>query len=196
MATPLELVKAVLEKFNPGADELTLERLRDDIEIAEDLSTEPIKPRLKTREARTLFKATVSVLDIAQAHSLATTGEIKSLHRIKRAALVAIRTPPKSGPDSAVRDWIGPCCVNFLDSYPSPANKGHGVWRWDVSSEALEFLFECCRLVATGITENAILKAMQEHHQDRSSEEERDEAYAQWFADLEKFEQELLKPIV
>jgi hypothetical protein len=194
MATLLERVQAILARHNPNADQVTVQRLCDDIAFAGELAAEPIRPRLKTRPAESLKNAAERLIKIARTYQLASPQQLDVVRRLRRQAVTTLRMPPSSGPDPSGRDWIWPCCLNFLDALPTDPNKPNeapAVWDWGRLSPALEFLKDCCALVAPGIDESAIRRAKEAYPADASSEEERAAAYERWWAEFEQEEREL-----
>lgn len=133
------------------------ERLREDVEIAIDVAALPPERRWKKREVSEVAAAAEKLGRKAAASGLASADELAAVARIQRRARVAATLPSPPGP--ALRPWLWPCCLNFLDAWRALGGHPDGVWSRSEDSPALAFLVACCRLVDPAVTASAILRA-------------------------------------
>lgn len=181
-------IERLLEDAKLPTHAWAMDRLREDIEIAQALAAEPPeRRRLPNREAKTLANAAERVLRAAAKHNLASREDLRIVRRLKRLAELDLLLPAFTGPD--VRPWLWACCQNFLETWRDLAidpetgtRRPHGLWERGLPSPALAFLEACSQLVDPTVNTSAILTA-RDAAGPEASDEERMAAYEEWSND-------------
>lgn len=170
-----ERIAAILVQFTLPSDQWSIERVREDVEIAQEAARDTAALKLPKQEAIDFVNAAKLMLRTAQAYGLAKDEELRAIRRLGKQANVrlAVTARPIS------YHWLGSCAANFRGAWEALTANPSGLHYGDEPSPALKFVTACCRIVDESINESAVLRAYRLHAETKEMTPEEYEEFCQ-----------------
>lgn len=151
-------IAEILERFGLPTDEWSVERLREDVAIAQDAANDTAALKLPKAKAIDFVNAAKLLLRIAREYGLAEEQDLRVIQRLGKEANVRLALTERP----LKRAWLGPCAANFRGAWEALTDKASGIHYGDDPSPTLEFVTACCQLIDDDINASAVLRAYRE----------------------------------
>lgn len=132
-------IAAILEQFGLPSDDWAIERVREDVEIAQEAVRNTAALKLPKQEAIDFVNAAKLMLRIARKYGLASEEQLRPIRRLGSEANVRLAVTDKP----IRRQWLGPIAANFRGAWQTMTTAASGLHHGDEPSPTLEFVTAC-----------------------------------------------------
>jgi hypothetical protein len=168
-------IAAILMRFGLTADEWSVERVREDVAIAQEAARDTAALKLPKAKAIEFVNAAKLLLRIAREYGLADEQDLRVINRLGKEAKVRLALTERP----LQRAWLGPCAANFRGAWEALTANPSGLHYGDEPSPALQFVTACCRIIDESINESAVLRAYRLHAETKEMTPEEYEEFCQ-----------------